>query len=414
MKKTLFIIDAYNLIYRMFYAIPEMHTRDGRVVNAIFWVAKFLKALSDEHPSDSIIIANDVGQSFRAREYSEYKAQRDRMPDNLRSQIDGVFALFEAAGIRILSEDGYEADDIIGSLVTERSNGWTDYQFVIISSDKDLCQFVHDGHIHIYDAMKQKFMKEKDVLEKFGVPVTQVRDYLAIVGDSSDNIPGIAGFGPKKAEELLSKYGTLEWVYAELWMVNCQWWINGKLQYSLDPEKFEKTELTPKLKQWLFDNRDNAFLSQKLATIITDLDVTLHLTESDTLRAHISRKDYQDTLRAYEFRSLLPRDEVVITKRLEKQKSETIMTIEWLEELQNQILSAWSCTLATNMDRVAIGCAGTTSVIDPTRIDMVEFVSWLLGADIDIWGYDLKADYKRLLALQKPLQKVSEGQGKLF
>lgn len=85
-----------------------------------------------------------------------------------------------------------------------------DYQFVIISSDKDLCQFVQDGHVHIYDAMKQKFMKEKDVLEKFGVPTQQVRDYLAIVGDSSDNIPGIAGFGPKKATDLLSKYGTLE------------------------------------------------------------------------------------------------------------------------------------------------------------------------------------------------------------
>ena len=208
--KTLFIIDAYNLIYRMFYAIPEMHTRSGEVVNAIFGVAKFLKSLSDEHPTDAIIIATDVGQSFRAKEYSEYKAQRDRMPDNLRSQIDGVFSLFEAAGIQILSQEGYEADDLIGSLVTERSNGWTDYQFVIISSDKDLCQFVRDGHIHIYDAMKQKFMKEKDVLEKFGVPVTQVRDYLAIVGDSSDNIPGIAGFGPKKAGELLSKYGTLE------------------------------------------------------------------------------------------------------------------------------------------------------------------------------------------------------------
>lgn len=208
--KTLFIIDAYNLIYRMFYAIPEMHTRDGRVVNAIFGVAKFLKSLSDENPYASIIVATDVGQSFRATEYTEYKAQRDRMPDNLRSQIDGVFALFQAAGIQILSQEGYEADDLIGSIVTERSNGWTDYQFVIISSDKDLCQFVRDGHVHIYDAMKQKFMKEKDVTEKFGVPTHQVRDYLAIVGDSSDNIPGIAGFGPKKATDLLAKYGTLE------------------------------------------------------------------------------------------------------------------------------------------------------------------------------------------------------------
>ena len=166
-KRPLFIIDAYNLIYRMFYAIPEMHTRDGRVVNAIFGVAKFLKSLSDENPHASIVVATDVGQSFRATEYSEYKAQRDRMPDNLRSQIDGVFALFQAAGIQILSQEGYEADDIIGSIVTERSNGWMNYQFVIISSDKDLCQFVQDGHVHIYDAMKQKFMKEKDVIEKF-------------------------------------------------------------------------------------------------------------------------------------------------------------------------------------------------------------------------------------------------------
>ncbi len=390
MPKTLFIIDAYNLIYRMFYAIPEMHTRDGRVVNAIFWVAKFLKALSDEHPSDSIIIANDVGQSFRAREYSEYKAQRDRMPDNLRSQIDGVFALFEAAWIRILSEDGFEADDIIGSLVTERSNGWTKYQFVIISSDKDLCQFVRDGHIHIYDAMKQKFMKEKDVLEKFGVPVAQVRDYLAIVGDSSDNIPGIAGFGPKKAEELLSKYSTLEWVYEHI------------------------TELTPKVQSTLIDQKEKAFLSQKLATIITDLDVTLHLTESDILRTHVSRLEYQEILRAYEFRSLLPRDEVVVTKHLEKQKIHVLTTFGWVDALREKILSEWSCTLATDMDRVAVGCTGITFLIDPTCVDMVEFITWLLSADIEIRGYDLKADYKRLLAIQKPLQKVSEGQGKLF
>ncbi len=390
MPKTLFIIDAYNLIYRMFYAIPEMHTRDGRVVNAIFWVAKFLKALSDEHPSDSIIIANDVGQSFRAREYSEYKAQRDRMPDNLRSQIDGVFALFEAAWIRILSEDGFEADDIIGSLVTERSNGWTEYQFVIISSDKDLCQFVRDGHIHIYDAMKQKFMKEKDVLEKFGVPVTQVRDYLAIVGDSSDNIPGIAGFGPKKAEELLSKYGTLEGIYEHI------------------------TELTPKVQSTLINQKENAFLSQKLATIITDLDVTLHLTESDTLRAHIARKDYQDTLRVYEFRSLLPRDEVVVVKSLEKKKSTEVTSLLWLEELSDRIVKVWVCILATDTDRIILGVDREIYSIHTNLVDCGDFISSLLMRDIEIRGYDLKEDYKRLLAIQKPLQKVSEGQGMLF
>lgn len=105
-------------------------------------------------------------------------------------------------------EDGFEADDIIGSIAHQHENNA--YQVVIVSSDKDLCQFVRDGHIHIFDAMKRKFMKESDVLEKFGVPTHQVRDYLAIVGDASDNIPGIRGFGPKKAVDLLSKYNTLE------------------------------------------------------------------------------------------------------------------------------------------------------------------------------------------------------------
>jgi DNA polymerase-1 len=208
MKKTLFVIDAYNLIYRMFYAIPEMTTRSGEYVNAIFGVAKFLRALAIDNPDAALIVTTDVGASFRSEIYTEYKGTRDRMPDNLRSQIEGVFALFAAAGIETLSREGYEADDIIGSIAHQHENN--EYQIVIVSSDKDLCQFVRDGHVHIFDAMKQKFLKEKDVIEKFGVPYQQVCDYLAIVGDSSDNIPGIAGFGPKKAVDLLSKYGTLE------------------------------------------------------------------------------------------------------------------------------------------------------------------------------------------------------------
>ncbi len=388
--KTLFIIDAYNLIYRMFYAIPEMHTRDGKFVNAIFGVAKFLKSLADEHPNDSIVVANDVGQSFRATEYAEYKAQRDRMPDNLRSQIDGVFALFDAAGIQILSQEGFEADDIIGSIVTERSNGWTEYQFVIISSDKDLCQFIRDGQIHIYDAMKQKFMKEKDVVEKFGVPVSQVVDYLAIVGDSSDNIPGIAGFGPKKAQELLSKYSTLEWVYEHI------------------------DELSPKVQETLRNQRENAFLSQKLATIITDLDSTLSLSDNDILTHHIQKDEYLALLRGYEFRSLLPRNEVVVTKHLEKKVIHAITTLEWLDRLRDILLYNDSCSLTSESASIALWSNGEIYTIDPTVVDTVQFITWLLGADIEIRGYELKEDYKRLLAIQKPLQKQVEGQGKLF
>lgn len=388
--KTLFIIDAYNLIYRMFYAIPEMHTRDGRVVNAIFWVAKFLKSLSDENPHASIIVATDVWQSFRATEYTEYKAQRDRMPDNLRSQIDGVFALFQAAGIQILSQEWYEADDIIGSIVTERSNGWMDYQFVIISSDKDLCQFVQDGHVHIYDAMKQKFMKEKDVLEKFGVPTQQVRDYLAIVGDSSDNIPGIVGFGPKKATDLLSKYGTLEWIYEN------------------------RADLTLKMQEILQNQKENAFLSQKLATIIMDLQVTLTLTEADTLASHVSRSAYIELLQDYQFRSLLPRGQEIAQKVLIKKEVNIIQNLADIEKLQKRIEEKKVCILAVDGDIIGISLDEEVSTIDTRVVDVVDLITWLFGSDVEIRGYNLKEEYKKLLSIQKPLQRVSEGQGKLF
>ena len=408
--KTLFIIDAYNLIYRMFYAIPEMHTRDGRCVNAIFWTAKFLKSLADDHPNDSIIVANDVGQSFRAKEYSEYKAQRDRMPDNLRSQIDGVFVLFEAAGIQILSQEGFEADDIIGSIVSERSNGWTDYQFVIISSDKDLCQFIRDGHIHIYDAMKRKFMKERDVVEKFGVPVWQVVDYLAIVWDSSDNIPWIAGFGPKKAVDLLSKYGSLGDIYRDLWVMNYEIWA----RVEKDEQQYSSCDLTTKTKETLVDQIENAFLSQKLATIITDLEISLKLTSGDTLSNHLQREEYLDLLREYEFRSLLPRAEEITEKTLDKKQVLRITNQEWLLDLQNRIEKSEKCTLSTDGDTLWIAVEGSVFLIDPKYIDLNEFISWLLGSDIEIRGYELKEDYKRLLAIQKPLQKEVEGQGKLF
>ena len=170
------------------------------------------------------------------------------MPDNLRSQIGLIFEFFTTTGIPVLVREGYEADDIIGSIVYDR-DGYD--EVIIISSDKDLCQFVKDGSVRIYDAMKQKNLRRADVIEKFSVPPEQVVDYLSIVGDSSDNIPGIAGFGPKKAVDLLTKYDTLQGIYDHM------------------------DELTPKMQEVLSDQKENAFLSQKLASIVIDLDIPL-------------------------------------------------------------------------------------------------------------------------------------------
>lgn len=390
MKKTLFIIDAYNLIYRMFYAVPEMTTRTGEYVNAIFGVAKFLKWVAWENPDAAMVIATDIGKSFRADIFSEYKGTRERMPDNLKSQIAGVFELFSAAGILTLSREWYEADDIIGTIAHQHENN--EYQIVIVSSDKDLCQFVRDGHVHIFDAMKHKFIKESDVIEKFGVPVYQVCDYLAIVGDTSDNIPGISGFGPKKAVDLLTKYGTLEGIYENL------------------------ADLTPKMQEVLIAQKDNAFLSQKLARIITDLDIPA-LPEAP-FAPGILQVEYIELMKQYEFRSLIPMAHQLPKKELAQFKVEPIDTLAWLENLE--LILRWdnseeAIILSTDSyGKMVIGFLGHIYSIDSKKIDTSEFIVYILGSDREIVGYDLKTNLKQLLQIQKPLQNEVEGQGRLF
>lgn len=390
MKKTLFIIDAYNLIYRMFYAIPEMTTRTGEYVNAIFGVAKFLKSLASENPDATMVVATDVGKSFRADIFGEYKWTRERMPDNLKSQIVGVFELFSTAGILTISREWYEADDIIGTIAHQHNND--DYQIVVVSSDKDLCQFVRDGHVHIFDAMKQKFMKESDVIEKFGVPVHQVCDYLAIVGDTSDNIPGISGFGPKKAVDLLTKYGTLEGIYENL------------------------VDLTPKMQEVLIAQKDNAFLSQKLARIITDLDIPA-LPEAP-FAPGILQVEYIELMKQYEFRSLIPMAHQLPKKELAQFKVEPIDTLAWLENLE--LILRWDTSeeaiiLSTDSyGKIVIGFLGYIYSIDSKKVDTSEFIDYIIESEKKIVGFDLKTNLKQLLQIQKPLQNEVEGQWRLF
>lgn len=389
-KKTLFVIDAYNLIYRMFYAIPEMTTRTGEYVNAIFGVAKFLKSLAAENPDAALIVTTDVGKSFRADLFTEYKGTRERMPDNLKSQIDGVFALFAAAGIETLSREWYEADDVIGSIAHQHENN--EYQIVIVSSDKDLCQFVRDGHVHIFDAMKHKFIKEKDVIEKFWVPYSQVCDYLAIVGDTSDNIPGISGFWPKKAVDLLTKYGTLEWIYEHL------------------------EDLTAKMQEVLIAQKENAFLSQQLARIITDLDVS-RLPEAP-FAPGVQNGEYIELLQKYEFRSLIPTTLQTPKKQLPQFKVESIDTLAGLENLE--LLLRWDHSkhpliLSTDSyGKIVVGFEWHIYSLDSKKVDCSEFISYIIESDIQIIGYELKTDLRRLYAIQKPLQSEVEGQGRLF
>ena len=427
--KNLYIIDAYNLIYRMFYAIPEMHTRDGQIVNAVFWVAKFIKSLTEMSPDDTIIIASESGSNFREAIFSEYKWTRDRMPDNLRSQIDAIMEFFQIAGLPILVREGYEADDVIGSLCM-RNIGNHDAlgqnpqsrtstaplqkeptEIIIISSDKDLCQFVVDGKVRIFDAMKQKNLRRADVIEKFGVPPEQVRDYLSIVWDSSDNIPGIAGFGPKKALDLLTKYDTLEGIYIEIWVMSYELWV----QVQIDQEVYDQCELTEKTKWVLIDQIANAYLSQKLASIVTDLEISPEEILSPLLSSIFQSADVIGFLKRYEFKSLIPTEYREVKKELTKVASITIDSLDALGSLTGLYVREKRIYLATEKDgSIAISIGEGVYIIDPRIVDVGDWFTVLLNReDIEIVWYDLKEDLKRILVYKNPLV-WGEGQGRLF
>lgn len=386
MKHTIFVIDAYNLIYRMFYAIPEMHTRGGMQVNAIFGVAKFLKTLSLDNPNATVVVARDVWTSFRSELNVDYKGTRERMPDNLRSQIDGVFSLFDAANIPVIGREWYEADDVMGSMAVSLSD--KERQVVIISSDKDLCQFVQDDCVHIYDAMKRKFMREADVLEKFWVPTDQVRDYLAIVGDAADNILWIAGIGPKKAKDMIEKYGSLEGIYEHI------------------------ADFTPKMQIVLENGRESAFLSQKLATIITDLHIDIPL-DTD-FRDKILSDNYQNILKEYEFRSLIEGDNLQKETKITI-VTHTINTLSECENLMNSIREK-NTRVGISIDmyqKIFVSFLWEVYILDSKKIDVSDFVRAIVSGKILIAVYDAKELLTNLFKILHP-EGESMTQNSLF
>jgi DNA polymerase-1 len=207
MPAPLILIDANSFFYRAFHAVPMLNAPDGTPVNAIHGVLSMLITLiHDYQPSGVGVVFDARGKNFRHDLYSEYKANRSPMPDELRAQIDPLHHLIRLMGLPLLVIPGVEADDVIATLATQASaNG---QEVVIATSDKDLCQLVNE-HVRIIDTMKNILLTPAKVKDKFGVMPEQVVDWLTLVGDKSDNIPGVQGVGDKTAAKLLNAHGTL-------------------------------------------------------------------------------------------------------------------------------------------------------------------------------------------------------------
>ena len=207
-KPRVFLIDGSGYIFRAYYAIRPLSTRDGLPTNAVIGFARMLgKLLREKQPAFLGMVFDSPEKTFRHQIYDLYKANRDAPPEDLIPQFGLIREFTAAMDIPVLAAPGYEADDIIATLAQKATDA--NYEVVVVSADKDLMQLVRDGVV-MYDPMKDKTYHHDDVIEKFGVAPNQVADALALAGDSSDNIPGVPKVGPKSAAKLINAYGDIE------------------------------------------------------------------------------------------------------------------------------------------------------------------------------------------------------------
>ena len=245
--KTITVIDTFGFFFRNYYALPYLKSSKGFPTGLLTGFINFIATLQKEHNSDYILFALDSKEKTLRKEIDpNYKANRPSPPEDLIKQLPVAIKWIEQMGFKKLEMPGYEADDIIGSIATYAKNNQLKVR--IVSHDKDLYQLIQDEHIMIHDPMKKLDIDEAKCLDKFGVIPQKIVDYLAIVGDASDNIPGVKGIGAKGATKLLSEFKNLEDIYDNLDKI-----------------------ANPRTVKLLEESKENAFLSKKLASLYDDL-----------------------------------------------------------------------------------------------------------------------------------------------
>lgn len=277
-RKKLYVIDAFALIYRSYFAFINRPLRDndGKNVSALFGFYSTLLKIIKEHPHDYLVVALDsMTPTFRHDMYKEYKANRDAAPDDLHEQVPRILEILDAANIPHIRVDGWEADDIIASVA--RSATELDIDTVMVTGDKDLLQLVNEHVSALRPPRKNENSYREiglnEVLEEFHIHSNQIVDYLALIGDASDNIPGVSGIGPKGAVKLLNEYGDLDNIYAHV------------------------HELSPSVSKKLLNSKENAYLSKKLVTLDPSISTGI---EFDTTRFTTESIDFSKAVPYFE------------------------------------------------------------------------------------------------------------------
>jgi len=341
----LFLIDGNSLAYRAFFALPEsIGTSDGRPTNAIYGLASMLVKIIDEHHPQGVVVAWDAGYSGREQTYDLYKAQRKPRPDLLREQWPHLMPLVEAFGYTNVKVDGYEADDVIASLVKQaREQG---IEVMVVTGDRDAYQLVDEG-VRVMSTSRgiteTKIYDRAAVEERYGVPPELITDLMGLRGDTSDNIPGVPGIGEKTATQLLQQFGSLEGVLESVDQVS-----------------------GAKRKQNLVEHAEDARLSKQLATLQYDIATGVDLGEA--MSSEPDRGALREFMREFELRAVMERLEEALPEgaAVPGRKVETELEVEAVAG-NPQDLGSGPVALAIAGDRWAAAesdriLAGTSSL----------------------------------------------------
>ncbi|MBI2779579.1 MAG: DNA polymerase I [Gammaproteobacteria bacterium] len=345
--KPLILVDGSSYLYRAFHALPPLTNSRGEPTGAVYGVVNMLRKLIADYQSEHVVVVFDAkGKTFRDELFEHYKAHRPPMPDELRTQIEPLHAIVRAMGLPVLVIDGVEADDVIGTLAVQAAA--IGLPVVISTGDKDMAQLV-DGHVTLVNTMSNTTLDAQGVIEKFGVSPGQIIDYLALVGDTSDNIPGIPKVGPKTAAKWLQEHGSLDNI-----ITNADH-INGKVGESLR----ENLHLLP--------------LSRQLATIRCDvplpvgpLDMQSQPADTAALRELFQRMEFKTWLGQLDQEK--PKDDPAPAPQPLASEYQTILTEadleHWLTRLEQAEQFAFD-TETTSLDYMQAEIVGVSFCIQP-------------------------------------------------
>ena len=355
-RPKLILIDGHALAYRAYHALPpDLATSRGELTNAVFGFTSMLLKVWQEEQPDCIAVAFDRGRTFRHEMYKEYKAHRDKMPEPLGDQMTRIEQVIEAFNIPVYTAEGYEADDVLGALARQAEAQGA--EVLIVTGDTDIFQLI-DEHIRVLISRRRfsdtAIYDKESIRQRYGLEPEQLVDYKAIVGDPTDNIPGVRGVGKKTAAQLLQKYGSLEEIYNHL--------------DEIPSARFRKA---------LEEGREKALLSQRLGRIRTDVPVKLEL---ETCRAGaFDRERVIQLFQELEFRSLLSRlpepaaqpgqKQASIEEAPKREASYTLVdSLQELERLVERLTSASALAFdveTTSTDAMAAKLVGLAITTQP-------------------------------------------------